>query len=67
MRGENFKLQTSKLEALSPLAILNRGYSITTKLPEGTILKNVTTLKRDDQIETKLGSGKVRSRVEEIS
>ncbi|MDP3804461.1 MAG: exodeoxyribonuclease VII large subunit, partial [Candidatus Omnitrophota bacterium] len=30
MRGENFNLLTSKLETLSPLAVLNRGYSITT-------------------------------------
>ncbi len=66
MRGENFNLLASKLEALSPLAILNRGYSITTKLPEGAIVKSSKVLKKNDIVETKLGSGKFKSRVEEI-
>ncbi len=66
MRGENFNLLASKLEVLSPLAILNRGYSITTKLPEGAIVKSSRMLKKNDIVETKLGSGKFKSRVEEI-
>lgn len=66
MRGENFKLLTSKLEALSPLAILNRGYSVTTKLPEGVILKTTKGLRQGDKIETKLGNGRLKSIIEEI-
>jgi len=66
MSHENFKLLTSKLEALSPLAILSRGYSITAKFPEGAIIKDTGALKKDDIVETKLGNGKFRSRVEEI-
>jgi exodeoxyribonuclease VII large subunit len=66
MRGENFNLLSSKLEALSPLAILNRGYSITTKLPEGSMIKDSNILKKDDRVETRLGKGKFRSRVEEV-
>ncbi len=66
MRSENFKLLTHKLEALNPLAILNRGYSVTLKLPEGDIVKDVSRLKKGDQVETKLGSGKFRSRVEDV-
>lgn len=66
MRGENFNLLISKLEALSPLAILNRGYSITAKLPEHVIIKDSKILKQGDEVETKLGKGKFRSRVEEI-
>jgi exodeoxyribonuclease VII large subunit len=50
---------------LSPLAILGRGYSITTKLPEGAIIKDAASVKRGDEIETRLGKGKLRSRVEE--
>jgi exodeoxyribonuclease VII large subunit len=65
MRGENFNLLAHKLEALSPLAILGRGYSITTKLPEGAIIKDAASVKRGDEIETRLGKGKLRSRVEE--
>ncbi len=66
MRGENFNLLSSKLEVLSPLGILNRGYSITTKLPEGIIIKDSKILKRGDQVETKIGKGKFTSKVEEI-
>jgi len=66
MRGENYNLLTSKLEAFNPLAILKRGYSVTTKLPEGIILKDIGLLKVGDTVETKLGKGKFRSKVEEI-
>lgn len=66
MRHENFKSLAGKLEVLSPLAILNRGYSITTKIPGGAILKDIEILKMGDTVETRLGKGKFRSRVEEI-
>jgi len=67
MRAENFKFLTGKLDTLSPLAILGRGYSITTKLPAGSVLKDAGSLKSGDMIETKLGKGKVKSRVEGVS
>ncbi len=66
MRGENYNLLTSKLEALNPLAILKRGYSVSTKLPQGIILKDTGSLKVGDLVETKLGNGKFRSKIEEI-
>ena len=66
LRGGNFNLFSSKLEALSPLAILNRGYSITTKLPDGVIVKDIKVLSKGDRVETRLGKGRFKSRVEEI-
>lgn len=66
MRSENFNLLISKLGALSPLGILARGYSITLKLPEGVIVKGAAALKRGDMVETRLGKGKFKSKVEEI-
>ncbi|MDO8535888.1 MAG: exodeoxyribonuclease VII large subunit [Candidatus Omnitrophota bacterium] len=66
MSSEKFGSLTSKLEALSPLSILNRGYSITKRLPEGSVLKDAGMLKSGDLVETRLGSGKFKSRVEEI-
>lgn len=66
MRGENHKLLISKLGALNPLSILNRGYSVTARLPEGTILKDIGSVKVGDIVETKLGNGKFKSRVEGI-
>lgn len=59
-----FKLLCEKLEILSPLSILNRGYSITFRLPACKILKDVKSLKSGDLIETRVSKGTFRSRVE---
>jgi exodeoxyribonuclease VII large subunit len=66
MRNENFNLLIGKLEVLSPLGILKRGYSITMKLPGGAIVKDAADLKVGDAVETRLGKGKFKSRVEGI-
>lgn len=66
-RRDNFRMLTQTLEALSPLAILTRGYSVTVKLPEGAILKDSKALEKGDLVETKLGKGKFKSRVEEVA
>lgn len=58
---QNFE---GKIKALNPLSILNRGYSITFKLPDKKILKNIETLRQDDQILTRLSKGEFVSRVE---
>ena len=67
MRSENFRHVIGKLEVLSPIAILGRGYSITTKLPDGVIVKDAAVLKQGDLVETRLGKGSFRGRVEEVS
>lgn len=64
MEEKKFHIAAGKLGALSPLAILGRGYSITAKLPAGIIVRNAGDLAAGDEIETRLGSGSVRSRVE---
>ncbi len=66
MRAENFNLFSQKLEALSPLAVLNRGYSISARLTDGRIVKSANDINIGDQIETKLGKGSFISKVEEI-
>jgi exodeoxyribonuclease VII large subunit len=63
---EKFNRVESSLEAFNPTAILKRGYSITIKLPEGAIVKDIKTLKIGDHVETKLGQGKFRSSVEHV-
>ena len=65
MRAEGFNLLAGKLGALSPLAILGRGYSITMKIPGGGIMRDSMDLKAGDRVETRLGRGKFISRVEE--
>jgi exodeoxyribonuclease VII large subunit len=66
MRSEGFARVTGKLEALNPLAILNRGYSVTVKLPTRGIVKDSSALSVGDNIETKFGKGYVRSKIEEV-
>ena len=55
-----------KLESLSPLGILSRGYSISLKLPERAIIKQADALKAGDEIETMVKEGSFLSRVEKI-
>ncbi|HZU96644.1 MAG TPA: exodeoxyribonuclease VII large subunit [Planctomycetota bacterium] len=50
-----------KLDTLSPLKVLARGFSLTTK--DGAIVRDAATLAPGDEITTRLASGRVRSRV----
>jgi exodeoxyribonuclease VII large subunit len=52
------------LEALSPVAILARGYSITRLESTGEILKDARQAKPGDRLLTRLGQGELPSRVE---
>lgn len=56
----------ARLESLSPLAVLARGYSITERLPSGQLVRNASDLEPGDKIRTRLGRGQAVSRVEEI-
>jgi len=54
----------ASLEALSPVAILGRGYSITRLESTQEILKDAVQAKPGDRIVSRLGSGQIVSRVE---
>ena len=66
LRQARFRAAAEKLEGLSPLGILSRGYSITFKLPEGLIVKKSAELKSGDSIKTRLHQGEVLSQVMEV-
>ena len=57
---------SGRLEALSPLGVLSRGYSLALKLPERKSIRNVKTLKINDSVEVIVHRGKFTSKVTEI-
>ncbi len=58
-------LQEKRINDLSPLAILERGYSITSKLPEKSILKETGNVSEGDRVHVLLAKGELTCVVEE--
>ncbi|MBX6315386.1 MAG: exodeoxyribonuclease VII large subunit [Isosphaeraceae bacterium] len=54
----------AQLEALSPLAVLARGYSLTLKDDGATLLRSAADIRPGDVIQTRLATGTIISRVE---
>ncbi|WP_020159620.1 exodeoxyribonuclease VII large subunit [Methylobacter marinus] len=54
------------LNAVSPLATLNRGYSITSHLPSGKIITSTEQLKAGDIVQTRLAQGQITSQIKTI-
>ena len=67
-RYDNFQksaaLVSSRLEALSPLAVMARGYSVARTVPGKKILRSVAEAKAGDLIETVVRDGSLFSAVE---
>lgn len=64
--GESrLRLAASRLEALSPLAVLRRGYSIT-RDSDGRVVRSIEQVRPGQELETVLYNGTVRSRVESV-
>ena len=57
----NLVKHISKLDALSPLKTLTRGYSIVQK--DGKIIKSVNELQKDDEIEVKIIDGTAKAKI----
>lgn len=55
-----------QLHALSPLSVLDRGYSITFD-PQGRIVKKASQVKPGDWIQTRLHEGQIHSKVEKAN
>jgi len=66
LKEEEFNFIVDKIEIFSPLAVLNRGYSVTFRLPEKEIIRDASLLKKGDEIETRLAKGILKSRIEDI-
>lgn len=57
---------SARLQALSPLHVLSRGYSLTWKEGERTLLRSSEGLAVGDGLITQLARGRIRSRVESV-
>ena len=62
VRSENLKLQMAKLDTLSPLGVLTRGYSIT-QTDNGSIVRDAECVKAGDKLKIRLERGKLNAEV----
>ncbi|MFH1824252.1 MAG: exodeoxyribonuclease VII large subunit [Candidatus Firestonebacteria bacterium] len=63
VKNNEVKILEGKIYNLNPLKILERGYSVCTKLPENTIVKDSSVLKPEDEIKIKFHKGDIKSKV----
>lgn len=65
-RENNFKLLAEKLNLLSPLHTLSRGYSISRKQSDGSIITDIKSVKRGDKVKVRISNGEFLGNVEDI-
>ena len=58
-----FAKNTTKLDGLSPLKTLSRGYSITTSKTTNKVVKSSKDVKSGDELEIKVEDGKINATV----
>ncbi|MDD3276640.1 MAG: exodeoxyribonuclease VII large subunit [Kiritimatiellales bacterium] len=61
-RKQNVRRLEVQLRALSPLAVLDRGYSLT-QTADGVVVRDAATVKTGDLLKTRFAKGTVRSEV----
>jgi exodeoxyribonuclease VII large subunit len=66
MAGQQLQAQAARLEGLSPLNVLARGYSLTRRADDPTLLRDADAVRPGEIIVTRLHQGQIVSRVEEI-
>jgi exodeoxyribonuclease VII large subunit len=54
-----------KLDAVSPLGTLARGYSITLKMPARKLVRSINDVEKNDELEIIVNDGKIKSNVNE--
>ena len=62
-KQNNLHELTAKLEVLSPISILERGYSITRTIPESIVVKDPETVHLNQEIEVMVSKGRLICRV----
>ncbi|MBN2543565.1 exodeoxyribonuclease VII large subunit [bacterium] len=66
-KQSGFSILKEKLESLSPLGVLSRGYSICYKEDTSEIVSDAAKLKNDEKIITRLFKGEIESVVKKIT
>ena len=66
-KRNQFLTSSNTLEAVSPLAVLSRGYSILTKGKEEKIINSYAQVKVGDEITGKLKEGQILTKVIDVS
>lgn len=61
--GDRARALAGRLESLSPLKILERGYSVTTRESDGKLIRTIEDAVEAEQIKTRVGDGTITSRV----
>ena len=64
-RGRSLATAAARLDALSPLAVLTRGYSITQN-SSGEIVRNVHQIDVGERIKIRVANGKLSAEVKEL-
>jgi len=69
MKRNSAKLSTLavKLDALSPLSIMSRGYSIVTTVEKGRLIKSVKDVAKGDKIQVSVSDGKINCTVVNVA
>jgi exodeoxyribonuclease VII large subunit len=63
MAQRQVAVAAGQLEALSPLAVLGRGYSLTQRESDGLLVRTPADVAVGDELRTRLAQGEIRSRV----
>jgi exodeoxyribonuclease VII large subunit len=64
--GAQLSQRAGRLESLSPLAVLARGYSVTTRQRDGAVVREADQVAVGDHLRTRLREGQLLSRVESV-
>ena len=66
-KEDKFKTVAAELNALSPLSILKRGYSICFRHPSKEVIRDATQVSVGDKVGIKLASGEIVCEVEDLA
>jgi len=65
IRRQRLHKNMAMLDVLSPLAVLDRGYSITRRMPDGAIVRQVMSVTAGDHVRVRVSSGSFNAEVRE--